>query len=136
MSRFLLLACLVAVPAAAAAPTLGPKVFPYEAMQAERNAVGEVRHLVDAPTATLDELEMHVTTLNPGVASHPPHRHANEELVIIDKGEVETLSEGKWVRCSAGCVIFNAANSLHALRNVGTTPAQYHVVNWKTAKTK
>ena len=27
-----------------------------------------------APTATLSELEIHVTTLNPGIASHPPHR--------------------------------------------------------------
>jgi quercetin dioxygenase-like cupin family protein len=90
---------------------------------------------VKQPTATLDELEMHVTTLNPGVASHPPHRHPNEELVIIDRGTVETLSNGQWKRVGPGSVIFNASNSLHALRNVGSTPAQYHVINWKSATT-
>lgn len=114
---------------------LGPAVFDWNAMTAVRNGTGEVRSIVKQPTATLDELEMHVTTLNPGVASHPPHRHPNEELVIIDRGTVETLSNGQWKRAGPGSVIFNASNSLHALRNVGSTPAQYHVINWKSATT-
>ncbi|NIJ32300.1 cupin domain-containing protein [Sphingomonas oligoaromativorans] len=114
---------------------LGPAVFDWNAMTAVRNGTGEVRSIVKQPTATLDELEMHVTTLNPGVASHPPHRHPNEELVIIDRGTVETLSNGQWKRVGPGSVIFNASNSLHALRNVGSTPAQYHVINWKSATT-
>jgi quercetin dioxygenase-like cupin family protein len=116
-------------------PVLGPAVFDWNAMTAVRNETGEVRSIVKQPTATLDELEMHVTTLDPGVASHPPHRHPNEELVIIDRGTVETLSNGRWKRVGPGSVIFNASNSLHALRNVGTTPAQYHVINWKSATT-
>jgi quercetin dioxygenase-like cupin family protein len=114
---------------------LGPAVFDWNAMTATKTDTGEVRSIVKQPTATLDELEMHVTTLNPGVASHPPHRHPNEELVIIDRGTVETLSSGQWKRVGPGSVIFNASNSLHALRNVGTTPAQYHVINWKSATT-
>lgn len=114
---------------------LGPAVFDWNAMTAVGNETGEVRSIVKQPTATLDELEMHVTTLNPGVASHPPHRHPNEELVIVDRGTVETLSNGQWKRVGPGSVIFNASNSLHALRNVGSTPAQYHVINWKSATT-
>jgi quercetin dioxygenase-like cupin family protein len=116
-------------------PVLGPAVFDWNAMTITRTETGDVRSIVKQPTATLDELEMHVTTLNPGVASHPPHKHPNEELVIIDRGTVETLSGGQWKRVGPGSVIFNASNSLHALRNVGTTPAQYHVINWKSATT-
>ncbi|WP_443749900.1 cupin domain-containing protein [Asticcacaulis solisilvae] len=116
------------------APILGPATFDWDKMTATKTDTGEVRSLYRGPTATLDELEMHVTTLNPGNTSHPPHQHVNEELVIIREGTVETLSNGKWVRLGPGSVIFNASNSLHGLRNVGTTPAVYHVVNWSPNK--
>jgi quercetin dioxygenase-like cupin family protein len=114
---------------------LGPAVFDWNAMKVTKTDTGAVRSIVQQPTATLSELEMHVTTLNPGVASHPPHHHPNEELVIIDRGTVETLSAGQWKRVGAGSIIFNASNSVHALRNVGKEPAQYHVINWKSATT-
>jgi quercetin dioxygenase-like cupin family protein len=114
---------------------LGPAVFDWNTLPVTRSETGETRRVVKQPTATLDELEMHITTLNPGVASHPPHKHPNEELVIIREGTVETLSGGVWKRVGPGSIIFNASNSLHALRNVGTTPAVYHVINWKSATT-
>ena len=131
-------AVLCTVAAGAVAQTqdkLGPAVFDWSKMKVQKTDVGAIRNLVRQPTATLDELEMHITTLNPGLASHPPHQHPNEELVIIDQGTVETLSGGKWERLGPGSVIFNASNSPHALRNVGTTPATYHVINWKTPAT-
>ena len=84
---------------AAAAPEeqaiLGPSVFLWVEMKAVKTKVGEVRSLCKSPTATLDQLEMHVSTLNPGLESHPPHRHMNEVLIILRDGECETLSNGK-----------------------------------------
>jgi|SRR5450756_2176928 len=119
----------------AAKPLIGESVYDWNKMSAVKSPVGETRAVVTGPTATLDELEMHVTTLNPGLASHPPHKHPNEELVLLDKGTVEALINGEWKRVGPGSVIFNASNVMHALRNVGDTPAQYHVINWKTEKT-
>jgi len=75
-------------------------------------------------------------TLNPGQTSHPAHRHVNEELIIMDSGECETLSDGKWIKVTKGDIIFNASNSLHQFRNVGKIPAQYHVINWSPNKDK
>lgn len=127
---------LGAITAIQATPTvIGQSVFPWDKMVAHPTAVGEVRSVAKGPTATLDELEMHVTTLNPGQSPHPPHRHPNEELIILDKGIVETLVDGKWIRVEPGSVIFNASNALHGLRNVGDSPAQYHVVSFRTEKT-
>jgi XRE family transcriptional regulator, regulator of sulfur utilization len=117
-----------------AKPILGPTVFKWDDMKVTKTSTGEVRSLVKQPTATVDELEMHITTLNPGVMSHPPHRHVNEELIIMDTGECETLSDGKWIKVGPGDVIFNASNSLHGFRNIGTTPATYHVINWSPNK--
>src|ERR1700722_11645117 len=110
-------------------PILGPTVFKWEDMKPVKTATGEVRSLCKAPTATVDQLEMHVSTLNPGLASHPPHRHVNEELIILREGECETLSSGNWVKVPPGSVVFNASNSLHGFRNVGTVPAVDHVTN-------
>jgi quercetin dioxygenase-like cupin family protein len=115
-------------------PVLGPTVFHWNEMKAVKTNVGEVRSLCKSPTATLDQLEMHVSTLNQGMMSHPPHRHVNEELIILREGECETLSDGKWVKVEPGSVVFNASNSLHGFRNVGTTPATYHVINWSPNK--
>jgi uncharacterized cupin superfamily protein len=127
--------CSVAVLAQPPLPMIGPSVFEYSALPAQKTDVGEIRNVVRGPTATLEELEIHVTTLNPGLASHPPHRHPNEELVIIDQGNVEILSGGTWRPAGPGSIVFNASNSLHALRNVGAIPATYHVINFRTAAT-
>ena len=113
---------------------LGPHVFEWDQMQFHKTATGEVCSLCKQPTATVDQLEMHVSKLNPGTASHPPHRHVNEELIIIREGDCETLSDGKWIKVGPGSVVFNASNSLHGFRNIGATVAVYHVINWSPNK--
>jgi quercetin dioxygenase-like cupin family protein len=115
-------------------PILGPAVFHWDEMKFKPNAVGAQAPLCKQPTATLDQLEMHVSKLEPGKMSHPPHRHVNEELIILREGACETLSNGQWLKVEAGSVVFNASNSLHGFRNVGTTTAVYHVINWSPNK--
>lgn len=116
-------------------PIMGSTVIDWNSVPATPNNVGSVRSLFKSRTATLEQLELHVTTLNPGQSPHPPHRHPNEELIIIQKGKVESLSNGEWKRVGPGSVIFNGSNQLHGLRNVGTEPAVYHVVNFKSSTT-
>jgi len=111
---------------------MGSAVFDWNTVPAKQTPVGSVRSFFKTPTATLDQLEVHVTTLNPGMASHPPHKHPNEELVIVKEGTVEVLVNGEWKRVGPGSVVFNASNQLHGLRNVGTRPATYHVINWSS----
>ena len=114
---------------------IGSSIYDWNTIPAKKTNVGEVRSFFRGPTATFDELEVHVTTLNPGEASHPPHKHPNEEMVIVKEGTVEALVNGEWKRAGAGSVIFNASNQLHGLRNVGLGPATYHVINWRSSKT-
>lgn len=110
-------------------------VFDWNSMKAEPTVAGEVRRVFRAPTATLDELEAHVTTLNPGQSPHPPHTHANEEVIIIREGTVESFFDGTWHRVGPGSIVFYASNQPHTLRNVGSTPATYHVVSWHSPGT-
>ena len=120
---------------AAAQPPAGllpSSVFLWESVPVKETAVGSTRQFLRAPTATLDELEIHVTTLNPGQTSHAPHQHPNEELLIVKEGTVEALVNGEQKRLGTGSVIFQASNQLHGIRNVGAGPATYHVVNWSS----
>ena len=95
------------------AQIMGSQVFAWEEMKPVMTATGEVRPLCEAQTATFDKREMHVTTLSPGEAPHPPHRHVNENLILIREGQCETLSNGVWVRVGPRSVVFNASNVLH-----------------------
>jgi XRE family transcriptional regulator, regulator of sulfur utilization len=114
---------------------MGFSVFDWNSIPVQKTETGEVRQFFRAPTATLDQLELHATTLNPGVASHPPHRHANEEIILVDQGTVDVFGNGVWKTVGPGSVVFNASNSLHAVKNAGTTPATYHVISFVTDKT-
>jgi len=114
---------------------LSSTIYDWNSIKVEATKTGERRQFLQAPTPTLDELELHVTTLNPGEAPHPPHKHPDEELIIIKEGTVESTVNGITKRVGPGSVIFQASNQLHGLRNVGTTQAVYHVIKWKTEKT-
>jgi XRE family transcriptional regulator, regulator of sulfur utilization len=111
---------------------MGSSIFDWNSIEAKPTKVGSTRKFFQAPTATLDELECHVTTLNPGETPHPPHKHPDEELIIIKEGTVESLVNGQIKRVGPGSVIFQASNQMHSIRNVGQTPATYHVIKWNS----
>ena len=93
---------------------------------------GRGRQVFQQKTATLDELELHVTVLEVGGSPHPPHKHPDEEVVIIKQGTVEVMVNGETKRVGPGSVIFQASNQLHGLKNVGDVPAIYHVIKWNS----
>jgi len=136
VALFAVAVTLGAVAAHSQTSVMHSTLFEWNNVTPKQTEVGAARQFFRSQTATLDELELHVTTLNPGLSSHAPHKHPNEELVIIKEGTVEALVNGEWKRAGPGSVIFNASNELHALRNVGTTPATYHVINWRSPGTQ
>ena len=81
---------------------LGSAIFDWNSFKAEPNDTGAVRTVVQQPTATLDELEIHITTLNKGETPHAPHQHPDEELVIVKEGTVESLVNGELKRVGPG----------------------------------
>jgi XRE family transcriptional regulator, regulator of sulfur utilization len=111
----------------------GSFVLPWEELQA-RPVNGKSRSIVRSPTATLDELESHVTVLPAGEASHAPHRHPQEEVIIVREGTVEFFQNGVTTRVGPGGFAFMASMDEHNAKNVGDTPATYFVINWKTPK--
>jgi quercetin dioxygenase-like cupin family protein len=111
-------------------------LFTWESVPETPTQQGARRTVFAAPTATLDELEYHTTTLKPGGSPHAPHTHKNEELLIIKAGEVEAYVNGEWRPAPTGSLVFFASMVPHTVRNTGTVPATYHVVNWAALGTK
>ena len=108
-------------------PVMHSCVFNWADLKAVPTKQGERRAVFDAPTPALTEFECHITTLNPGESPHPPHHHADEELMIVKEGTLEAVQGGKTNIVTPGGIIFEASNEEHGLRNVGTNRATYFV---------
>ncbi len=108
-------------------PVMHSCVFNWADLKAAPTEQGERRTVCDAPTPTLTQFECHITTLNPGESPHPPHHHADEELMVIKEGTLEALQGEKTNIVTTGGIIFEASNEVHDLRNIGTNRATYFV---------
>lgn len=117
------------------APMIGSKVFSWKDLVVKTTANGERRDVANNPTPTLAVFECHITTLNPGKASHAPHRHPQEELIIVKEGTLEVHINGQTQRAGAGSIFFYISNDAHAVTNVGDTRATYWVINLATTVT-
>ncbi len=91
---------------------------------------GGKRQILNHPTTMFDEFEMHVTTLNKGMKSHDQHTHIDEEIILVIKGEVEELIDGKPLKAKTGDLIFLQSNIPHGIRNIGDGPCEYFAFKW------
>jgi mannose-6-phosphate isomerase-like protein (cupin superfamily) len=129
----LVTAALAALAQSAKKAAMTSAAIEWNATAATANATGSSRKFLDGPTATLDLLECHASTLNPGATNHVVLERPNDEVIIVKEGTIEAFVKDRWVRVGPGSVIFNAANVPQAMRNVGDGPATYHVVMFRTA---
>ncbi len=102
----------------------------WEDLAFEKKEKGGSRKVTRKPTVMLDEFEMHVTTLNEGMRSHPPHTHLDEEIILVRYGEVEELIDGKAYEVGEGSLIFLRSMVPHGIRNIGKGPCEYYAFRW------
>src|SRR5882762_159227 len=89
---------------------LGSTVFDWDKLTVKKSPKGEGRFVADTRTPTFEKFEMHVTTLNPGMESHPPHHHPQEEIILIKEGTVESSINGHTERVGPGSLFFFASH--------------------------
>ena len=111
---------------------LGTTFVDWDALNVRTTANGEQRAVFDNPTATLPKFEVHISTLNPGMMSHPPHHHPWEEILLIKDGEVQVTINGVKHSAGPGALIFFASHDVHNALNAGDKPATYYVINFVT----
>ena len=91
---------------------------------------GGVRQLFDRKTTMLNRFDIHVTQLNQGFNSHPPHTHKNEEIILMLDGNAEMIIGDGKQKANAADVVWMGSNVSHNLTNVGTTPCLYFAIQW------
>lgn len=89
------------------------------------NDKGGTRKFLERPTAMLQRLEMHVSTLNPGLKSHDPHTHRAAEIILVLEGNTEMLIGNTYYKGNAGDVYYMAPYVLHGIRNDGKEACTY-----------
>lgn len=122
----------LATPASRAAEepgkTLPTIVAVFEQMQITPYGENWRRPVLEGVNRSGCQMELHLTELGPGQEPHPPHRHAHEEIVMLQKGTVDVTIEGKTTRLTPGSVVYVASNEFHGWRNVGTSPSLYFII--------
>ncbi len=103
-------------------------MFPFEKLPVRTADSAQYREALKGKLATGESLEVHETTLAPGGAPHPPHHHVHSEMWLIREGTVEITVNGKSYQLGPGSVGFVHSNDKHGIKNVGSTPATYFVV--------
>ena len=73
-------------------------------------------------------VEVHETQLGGGATTHAPHAHAHEEIIILMEGALEADFNGRLEKVEQGSAIWLASNQMHSVRNAGTTPCRYFVI--------
>ena len=109
----------------------GSKFYNWDEIEFTTTSKGGKRQFMERPTSLLEDLEMHVTTLNPGVTSHGEHVHEAEEIIIVMKGEVEESINGTPHPLGPGSLILLLDQDPHGIRNIGEGQCEYFAFRWK-----
>jgi mannose-6-phosphate isomerase-like protein (cupin superfamily) len=128
--RFLLPALAGAGAAQQAAPveTMTSKAYPADKIPYTGDEKKRARRFFIAATHAGFKVEMHETNLGPGIEAHPPHQHVHEEIMVVAEGILEANMDGNRQTVPAGSVLVFGSNKPHNVRNPGTTPAKYYVI--------
>ena len=95
------------------------------------NRGGGRKDLFERPTAMQKRFEMHITTLKEGLASHDPHKHRPEEIILMINGETEMMIGDKTYQAKAGDLYYARSNVLHGIKNIGASACMYFAIQFE-----
>lgn len=68
--------------------------------------------------------------LEPGAVPHDPHRHPEEEFMIVATGTGEIVCGETTTPVGPGSMMYSAGNVLHGIRNTGSEPMTFYWSKW------
>jgi mannose-6-phosphate isomerase-like protein (cupin superfamily) len=76
----------------------------------------------------LDGRTLKLSVVKPGMATHPPHRHSEDEFFFVLEGTAEFYLDGKTKTAGPYTSFYCPSNSEHGIRNIGDTELKYLVI--------
>ncbi|PWU01092.1 MAG: hypothetical protein C5B51_23665 [Terriglobia bacterium] len=110
-------------------PVMKTKAYRYNELPVATNGQNKQRRMFTAKTHTGFKMESHQSDIAPGEVNHPPHQHLREEMMLVRIGTMELTINGTPYRLGPGDVGVIGSNEMHNAKNVGTTRAEYFIVN-------
>jgi quercetin dioxygenase-like cupin family protein len=98
----------------------------FDAAKAESTKVGCQYWFADKNF--LDGRTLKMSVVAPHRATHPPHRHAEDEFFFVLEGTAEFYLDGKTKTAGPYASFYCPSNQEHGIRNVGDTELKYLVI--------
>jgi quercetin dioxygenase-like cupin family protein len=76
----------------------------------------------------LDGRTLKMSVVKPHEATHPPHKHAEDEFFFVLEGKAEFYLDGKTKVAEPYASFYCPSNSEHGIRNAGDTILKYLVI--------
>lgn len=92
---------------------------------------GDLHVYFDGPTDQLKSMTAGSLRLKAGMSPHPPHKHPEEEFMVITEGSGELLVGGKTMKVGPGSMMYCAGNQEHGIKNTGSTPLLFYYYKWQ-----
>lgn len=84
----------------------------------------------NGPTDQLRGLCAGMAVLDPGASPHPPHRHPEEEFLIVAAGTGEIVCGTETRQVGPGDMMYCAGDVLHGITNTGLVPMTFYWSKW------
>jgi quercetin dioxygenase-like cupin family protein len=108
---------------------LQSSVVKAETLKPEGAAPGAKAYVhFNGPTQQLAALASGFVTLEPGAKPHPPHRHPEEEIMIVGEGTGEFSINNVATQVKKGDMVFAESNVLHGVLNTGKTQMTFYFI--------
>ncbi|MEO6526964.1 MAG: cupin domain-containing protein [Gemmatimonadaceae bacterium] len=84
----------------------------------------------NGPTDQLSAVSMGMAVLDPGGAPHEPHRHPEEEFMLVASGTGVIECAGVSTPVGPGSVMYCAGDTIHGIFNTGAVPMTFYWSKW------
>ena len=113
--------------------SLPPGVYQWSKLNTTKEGTRIMRPILVGSTTSLSYFEVHSTTIEPGQAPHAPHKHSDEEeLLIVKEGQLKITIHGENKIIGRGSVAFIMPGEMHGIENAGKTIATYYILKYKS----
>jgi mannose-6-phosphate isomerase-like protein (cupin superfamily) len=90
----------------------------------------------NGPTDQLTGMCAGIAILDPGATPHPPHRHPEEEFLVVSEGTGEIECDGVTTEVGPGAMMYCAGHTLHGITNTGSVPMTFYWSKWLATTSK